>query len=58
MNAAESKMNKDAQPGNSFEGSADNAANQGTDTTSFSYTSPMKVGVEGGGEGISVSEAI
>ncbi|KUI70061.1 hypothetical protein VM1G_04891 [Cytospora mali] len=30
-NAAESKLNKDAQPGNSFEGSADNATNQEVD---------------------------
>lgn len=29
MNAAENKLNKGAQPGNSFEGSADNAVNQG-----------------------------
>lgn len=31
MNAAENKLNKGAQPGNSFEGSADNAVNQEVD---------------------------
>ncbi|ROW03111.1 hypothetical protein VMCG_05826 [Cytospora schulzeri] len=31
MNAAENKLSKDAQPGNSFEGSSDNAVNQEVD---------------------------
>lgn len=31
-NAVEGKMSQDAQPGNQFEGTADNAANQGTMT--------------------------
>lgn len=35
-NTVDNKMKKDAQPGNSFEGAADNAANQGMNNPSIS----------------------